>query len=268
MNRIRQLLMVLSLLVLSVTPFVMDTRVMAREEEWTTHQLPFYSLAYPANWSIAASDKGDYVAIYPPEYDAFRGNRIEIAYLGYEIPADQSLKSWYDMYYRAAHGDLPPNIRVLDYRLLARAEDRAEDKEVWQKLHVAVTNELGPSQAVMLAYGHLVLSIGTYTHDAEMTEILAKIADSVRFAPDAPRTFRELHATSQSHPSLEAILAENRRGGVVYQDIVTRDAKASENLPVLPPATPSPEFLELERAYQEWLEQHGLPQVGGSSARS
>ena len=191
-NRIKPFLTALSLFVLFVTSFASCTRVVTRQEGWTTHQLPFYAFAYPARWSIVASDKGDYVAIYPPQDDALRGHRIEIAYLGFEIPADQSLENWYAMYYRAAHGNLPPSIRVLDYRLLARADDQ----EVWQKLHVAVTNELGPSQAVMLAYGHLVLSLGTYTHDAEMTEMLTKIADSVRFAPHAPRTLRELHGTS------------------------------------------------------------------------
>jgi hypothetical protein len=259
-NRIKPFLTALSLLVL--LSLAACNRVVTRQEGWKTHQLPFYAFAYPAHWNIVASDKGDYVALYPPEDDVLRGHRIEIAYLGFEIPAEQSLESWYDIYYRAAHGDLPPNIRVLDYRLLARAED----KEVWQKLHVAVTNELGPSQAVMLAYGHLVLSIGTYTHDAGMTEILTKIADSVRFAPDAPRTLRELHGTSQAYPSRAAVLAENRRGGVVSPDtvpcdpdessIVCQDRLASQRLTPLPPPTLSAEFLTAEAEYQQWLLRH------------
>jgi hypothetical protein len=65
---------------------------------------------------------------------------------------------------------------------------------------VAIISELGAAQAVMLAHGHLVLSIGAYTHDPDMTATLAKIADSLQFAPDAPRTFGALHAPERSSP--------------------------------------------------------------------
>uniref|UniRef100_A0A7C1JVR4 Uncharacterized protein n=1 Tax=Caldilinea aerophila TaxID=133453 RepID=A0A7C1JVR4_9CHLR len=233
---------------------------LTQEEGWTTYQAPFYSFDYPSDWKIEVSEKGDYVTIHSPERNTFGGDRIEFAFLGYEITESQDLLSWYDMYYRAAHGDLPPNVEVLSYQRPGQEDENG----VWQRLHVAVINELGASQAIMLAHGHLVLSIGAYTHDGETTETLVKIADSLRFSSNAPRTLSELYATDQPHPSLESILAEIRRGGVVYEDIVTRDARASENLPVLPLATPDPEFLEMERAYQKLLDEQGLPEIGDS----
>ncbi len=233
------------------------------ETEWVTHQLSFYSLASPIAWKVEASKDGQYAALYPAD-GALNEGRIEIAYLGYEIPKGQSLETWYDMYYRAAHGNSPQDITVLDYQ----AAYRDQGGVARQRLHTTAMNELGRSQAVMLTHSQLVLSIGTSIDTDHVTEILMKIAASVIFAPAAPRTFGELHHTTQPQPSLEAILAENTRDGVIAQDIVTRDAEDSEALPVLPPVVPSPEFLESERLYQELLEQHGLPSIGGSGVRS
>jgi hypothetical protein len=233
------------------------------EAGWTTHQLSFYALVSPIDWKVEASKDGQYAAIYPADGDLSNGDRIEIAYLGYEIPDGQSLQTWYDMYYRAAHGNTPQDIKVLDYQ----AAYRDQGNVARQRLHTTVVNELGRSQAVMLTDGRLVLSIGAGSDTDNITEVLMKIAGSIVFAPAAPKTFNELQNTTQPQPALEAILAENMRGGVITQDIVTRDAEASKNLPSLPPAVPSPEFLESERLYQKLLEQHGLPALGSSRAR-
>lgn len=159
---------------------------LTQEEGWTTYRAPFYSFDYPGDWKVEASEKGDYVIIHSSEHNTFGGDRIEFAFLGYEIAENQDVLSWYDMYYRAAHGDLPPNIEVLSHQRLGQEDE----KGVRQRLQVAVINELGASQAIMLVHGQLVLSIGAYTHDAEMTKTLVKIADSFRFAPDAPALSR------------------------------------------------------------------------------
>jgi hypothetical protein len=165
-------------------------------EGWATFQAPFFSFAHPVDWKIEASEKGDYVALYPPDPSILGGDKIEIAWMGYEIAEGQDLQQWYEMHHRAAHGEAPLQLGTLSHQKMAEEDE----KGVWQRLHVAIISELGAAQAVMLAHGHLVLSIGAYTHDPDMTATLAKIADSLQFAPDAPRTFGALHAPERSSP--------------------------------------------------------------------
>lgn len=233
-------------------------------ERWATYQLPFFSIDYPSGWQIKASDDGTYVAIYPPELDPYERNKIEIAYLGAEIREDQDLRTWSDMYYRVFHGSDPRRVDVVDFQ----SSPQEDEKGIGRKLYEAILNEWGISQDVLLTHGRLVLSISTYTDDVHTKRILLRIADSLKFASNAPRTLGELYQTDQLPPSLEETLAEIQRGGEVSQNIITRDGEASKALPSLPPAEPSPEFLEQERIYRERLEEYGLPQIGDGGTQS
>ncbi len=113
--------------------------------------------------------------------------KIEIAYWGREIGEEESLLTWYQAYLRAAHGEPLPEIQVLH-------DERSPQPDGSQRrvLHTALITEMGPSQAIRITHGRLVLSIGTYTHDKAATQILRRIAESIEFAPNAPRTINEL----------------------------------------------------------------------------
>ncbi|MCS6827935.1 MAG: hypothetical protein NZ553_15085, partial [Caldilinea sp.] len=185
----------------------------AQMEGWTTYQTSFFSFAHPVGWKIEASEKGDYVALYPSDPATLGGDKIEIALMGYEIAEGQDLQQWHEMYYRAAHGGSPLQLEILSHRKMAEENEAG----VRQRLHVAMVGEPGAAQVVLLVHGRLVFSIGAYTHEPAMTAMLTKIADSLRFAPDAPRTLEALDATDQPHPSLESVLAKVRCERIGYE---------------------------------------------------
>ncbi len=156
-----------------------------------THQARFFSFQYPDGWRVEDAGAGQYVALYPPQEDLRR--KIEIAYLSREIEKEENLLAWYQAYLRAAHGEPLPEIRVLHDEVSPQS-----DSSQRRVLHTAIVTEMGPSQAVMITYGRLVLSVVTYTHDEAATDLLKRIARSIAFAPEAPRTLVELHSTQST----------------------------------------------------------------------
>lgn len=152
---------------------------------WLSHQARFFSFQYPDGWQVRDDGSGQYVALLPSSEDPRR--KIEIAYLGREIDAEENLLLWLQAYLRAAHGEPLPEIRVL-YEEASPRPDGSQRRV----LHTAIVTEMGPAQAVLVTHGRLVLSVGTYTHEEAATEILRRIAESLEFAPNAPATLDEL----------------------------------------------------------------------------
>lgn len=166
------------------------TTVIQPQEGWAIHRAPFFVLQHPNGWRVEDTGTGQYVALYPPTENPRQ--KIEIAYLGKEIGKEESLLTWYQAYLRAARGEPLPEIQVL--RDEASPQPDGTQRRV---LHTALTTELGPSQAIHITHGRLVLSIVTYTHDQTTTEVLKQIAGSIEFAPDAPTTLEELIAAQR-----------------------------------------------------------------------
>lgn len=206
---------------------------------YTSSQLGI-SFAYPGNWKIEApalepSEFRPYVVtLYPPTNDPLNGNKIEIAYLAFEMPEGQNLQAWSEMYTLAAHGGPIPEATIIQTRRLIGLDGSER-----QLLHKAV-DLFGPSQTILLSNGRLVLSISTYTHVEAMTQVLKEIAAHVIFAPEAPKTLNDLYGTHRERPSLESIVAENARGGGTTCDVVCQDQQAARNLTPVPPAYPEP----------------------------
>lgn len=231
----------------------------ADEAGWVTYtssQLHI-SFAHPHHWEVVAPDwkpspgNTPVITLYPPADDPLSGNKVDMAYLGFEIADGQSLQTWSRMYDLAAHGGPLPEITVIRSQTLVQPDGSEQ-----RVLHRAGVGESGPFQAVQLTHGRLVLSISAYTHADVMTEVLEKIATSIEFTPGAPKTLNELYGTDREWPSLEEVLEQNRRDAISapFCDIVCRDAEASKHITPVPPPTLSPEFLEQERKWREWLE--------------
>ena len=244
----------------------------ADEAGWITYTSPqlHISFAHPHHWKVVAPDwkpsPGDtpVITLYPPADDPLSGNKVDMAYLAFEIADRQSLQTWSRMYELAAHGGPLPEITVIRSQTLVQPDGSEQ-----RVLHTAGVGESGPFQTVQLTHGRLVLSISAYTHGDVMTEVLEKIATSIEFTPDAPKTLNELYGTDREWPSLEEVLEQNRRDAISapFCDIVCRDAEASKHITPVPPPTPSPEFLEQERKWREWLEQqNGSGSVTGGVA--
>lgn len=155
--------------------------------EWLNHPARFFSFQHPDGWRVEDDGSGQYVVLYPSTEDSRR--KIEIAYLGREVDAAESLLAWYEAYLRAAHGAPLPEIRVLHEEASPRPDGSQR-----RVLHTTIVTEMGPAQTVMVTHGRLVLSIGTYTHEEAATEIVRRIAESLEFAPNAPTTLDELRS--------------------------------------------------------------------------
>jgi hypothetical protein len=220
-----------------------------QHEGWTTCSAPelHLSFAYPSHWSLYTPDPqpvihnavyNSYIlTLFPPTGDLLSGNKIELSYSGYEIPEGQSLQTWAELGYRLdAESDLPPPMTIISPQTLTEPDGSPR-----QVLHVAASAGLGPSQAVLLTRGHLVLVIVSYTHDEAMGGVLEGIAASVQFDPGAPGTLNELYSTDRVWSSQEEVLQRLdaiRRNALPTCDIVCRDAAASKEILSTPTVTP------------------------------
>ncbi len=175
----------IALVVLALTSCQLPAIATPPSASWPTHAGRFFSFRYPDGWRVEDDGSGQYIALYPPQGDSRR--KIEIAYLGREIDADENLLAWLRAYTRAARGEPLPEIRVLHEETSPRADGSQR-----RLLHTAAVTETEPSQAVSITYGRLVLSIGTYTHEEAAADILRRIAESLEFTSDAPATLDEL----------------------------------------------------------------------------
>jgi len=267
-NKVIGLLMVGIVIFTGSTATFADQDISAVEAGWATYTSPelHIAFAYPGNWKVdaPASKPSEFrpyvVTLYPPTSDPLNGNKIEMAYLAFEMLEGQNLQAWSEMYELAAVGGPIPEATIIQTRRLIGPDGLER-----QLLHKAAS-QFGPSQTVLLSNGRLVLSISTYTHAEAMTQVLKEIVAHVTFAPEAPKTLNSLYGTHLERPSLESIVAENARGGGTTCDVVCQDQQAAQALTPVPPPTPSPEFLEQERKYKELLEQQNPPASSKSSS--
>jgi len=243
-NKVIGLLMVGIVIFTGSTATFADQDISAVEAGWATYTSPelHIAFAYPGNWKVdaPASKPSEFrpyvVTLYPPTSDPLNGNKIEMAYLAFEMLEGQNLQAWSEMYELAAVGGPIPEATIIQTRRLIGPDGLER-----QLLHKAAS-QFGPSQTVLLSNGRLVLSISTYTHAEAMTQVLKEIVAHVTFAPEAPKTLNSLYGTHLERPSLESIVAENARGGGTTCDVVCQDQQAAQALTPVPPPTPSPEF--------------------------
>lgn len=211
----------------------------ADKRQWATEQGKFFSFQYPSDWKVQSVDSGQgpNVVILPSDADPLKGKHIDIAYLSFEINEGEALQKWHDLNFRASMGNTSDEIKILSNKTVTQVDGTQR-----QELHTSVITALGPSQTVEVTNGRLVLSLSAYTLDDDMRQVLQRIAESVVFSADAPKTLGELLHTNQKLPSLADTIANNSRGGIDYKDTVTRDREAAEKLPPLPTVTPIPDI--------------------------
>ena len=228
------------------------------------------TLRYPSQWNLihtptdvplAPGELRPYVlTLYPPGIDPLDDNRIDIAFFLFEIASEQDLQTWSNAHITIGRPQLPDTEVV-------RSQVLVDPAGVLRRvLHSLRTTEIGPSQAVELTHGSLVLSISTYTHADYMTSLLDMIADSIEFAPGAPRNLNELFGRNESWPSLESVVEANRLQPAPTCDLACRDAQLEAGLPVLPSVSPDPGFAEYERRFYEWFDSH--PVLRGVDAQT
>ena len=212
------------------------------EMEWTAFQSLQLgiSFSYPSDWTIAAAEAEPtettpyIITLYAPDDNLLKGNRIDIAYLSFERNGDKDLKTWSEMYELAAHGSPSPEAIILRQEHFT-GQDGAEHEFL-----LKMGRHAGPFQAALLTNGRLVLSASSYTHTELATQILEKLADSVVFGTEAPKTLDDLNGTATERMSLEDVLEQNGRGGGDPCDVVCQDEDTQRRLtPTPPPPTRS-----------------------------
>lgn len=223
------------------------------------------SFVYPADRSLEAPDQKPsrdsyHITLYPSTNVSTASDKIDIAIHDFEIAEGQSLQAWAEVHYRLSLGGLPlPEVRVLRHE-----KDSESDGSERQILHTQIATDLGPAQTIWLTYGRLVVTFTTYTHDTAVTKVLAEIASSVEFAPDAPKTLDELYGVTAERISLEEALeiALSGYANPTTCDTACMDQEVAEKLVPGAPPPLTTEFLEAERQYNDYLRQKGelLPQ--------
>jgi hypothetical protein len=145
----------------------------------------YFTVRPPLGWLVEEAEDGRYLALTPPPEQSFPANKIEIAYLGYDMEPGDDLLEW-DMLYSRAAGvevngiDVVSKTTALDVRGAAvqRSSKRAG---------AAGT----AAYSILLTHGNLVLAASAYTHDPAATALLERVAGTITFAPNGPRSVRE-----------------------------------------------------------------------------
>ncbi len=145
----------------------------------------YYSFIYPNDWQVEENKESNYIVLFPAAGQA-ADNKIEFAYLGFEIRTEDNLLEWYNRYTQAG-GIVVPERQVIEESVIELPNGMRS-----RRLHEQHVSGDTVVQAVLIEYGNLVLSINAYTGNPEMTERLKKIAASLEFHPDAPKTLAEL----------------------------------------------------------------------------
>lgn len=147
----------------------------------------YYSFAYPNDWQVEENKKSNYIVLYPVAGQA-HDNKIEFAYLGFEIRPEDNLLDWYNRYTQAG-GVVVPERQIIEENVVELPNGVRS-----RRLHEQHVSGSTVVQTVLIEYGNLVLSINAYAGNQDMTERLKKIAASLEFHLDAPKTLAELQS--------------------------------------------------------------------------
>ena len=242
------------------------------ESPWIVYTSSALSLSfqYPADWTVEASDfepalgrYGYTITVTPAAADPSLAGKIEMVYQDYEIREDQDLQTWVDGMVRTTpFFRSPPELHVLRRAIGTDANMARSDL-----LHVRTTRPGSQSETIWATHGRIVYALTTYVQSDRMSQVLAQMAESVRFAHNAPTSLDELYGVNRDWPSLEDALAAVEQ---MWQqtdsdspcDLVCQDAEVASKIE---PGTPHPggsDFDEQEARYLEWLEANGDPSGG------
>jgi hypothetical protein len=152
----------------------------------------YFSVRPPLGWVVEEAQDGRYVALIPPPEQSFPYNKIEIAYLGYDMEPGDDLLEWYMLYSRAAGAE------VSGMEVVSKTTTLDAAGATVQRLSKRTGAAGTASYTVLLTHGNLVLAASAYTHDPAATALLERVAGSIAFAPDGPRSVREF-------PGMEAV---------------------------------------------------------------
>jgi hypothetical protein len=219
-------------------------------EGWLPYDATYYSFFYPPGHGIEVGFDGQYVVLYPTA-ESSTDEKIELAYLGYEVALEDDLVEWFNLYTQLG-GIEPPDRQIL--------EDRSEvqvDGTVTRRLHLLNTRVQSLTQMILLTHGRLVLSVNGRTHEASMTELLRTLADSIVFHADAPTTKAELYPNEEHLvTTLDEVIAIGQAPppGPTAPDPLTSGqefATRTVSSTISAPPTLSATFLTEEAVYKE-----------------
>ncbi len=269
-HKVLSLLLVGLLLVTGQSVAAQDREV--GESPWAGYTSPVLGLSfqYPADWTVEASNfepalgrYGYTVTVTPAAADPSQASKIEMVYQDYEIREDQDLQTWVaGMVRTSPFFRSPPELRVLRRETGTDATLARSDL-----LHVRMARPDSQSETIWITHGQIVYALTTYVQSDRMSQVLVQMADSVRFAPDAPTNLDELYGVNRNWPSLEDALAAveamwQQTDTASPCDLACQDAEAARNIE---PGTPHPgglDFDDEETRYREWLEANGDPSGG------
>jgi len=207
------------------------------------------SFRLPPGWTSFIWDPGGenyLVTLFPPA-GAPDLTKVEFTALSFEIGEGIDLRTWSENHYFLLHGaeGVP--------KFIAEGELRDQAGGAHQWLHES-TDILGPVQQAYVTYGRLVLVFVAYNHTDAMARVLLDIIASLSFTPDAPRSLNELWGTQGTRVSLEEAL-EEMTGHPEPEEcgIVCQDATATAKITPSTPPTPSQEYLEQEKQFNEQM---------------
>ncbi len=248
---------------------VTGTMVAAAQDEeagealWAEYTSPALGLSfqYPADWKVEASDfepalgRYGYTITVTPAADPSLSGKIEMVYQDYEIQQDQDLQTWVDEMVRTSpFFRSPPEMQIL--KRATRTEANAARSDL---LHVRATRPGNQSEAIWMTHGRIVYALTTYIQSDRMSEVLSRMAESVRFAPGAPASLNEIYGVNRDWPSLDDALTAIKAMWMQNDtatpcDLACQDAEAVRKIE---PGTPHPggvDFDEQETRYSEWVE--------------
>lgn len=245
-----------------ITDVTNSTATDVLDTTWPRYEATYYSFTYPDDREVKEANGGQYIRLSPGSAQKAE-NKIEFAYLGYEISGEEDLLTWYNEYAKAATGEIPTR------RIVERSSREAVDGSVIRKLHEEHASGEGSLQTVLLAHGNLVLSINAYTDSESITAVLKTIADSVEFYPNAPKTLRDL--TPESPPTVTTLeqlhaLKQPPEGIDIAPESISTKEEVPPGMPIPPPVPHSDEFLEWEERYQKLLDDGVIPEPTNNSA--
>ena len=264
----------LSLLLVGLLLVTGSTLVAAQDREagnapWTDYRSSAFGLAfqYPADWTVEASDfepalgrYGYTITVTPQAAGLSLDGKIEMVYQDYEIRADQDLQAWVGGMVRTSpFFRSPPAMQVI-----RQATGRQGSAARSDLLQVRLTRPGSQAESVWLTHGRIVVALTTYVQSERMSELLARVAESVQFAPEAPASLDELYGVNRVWPSLEDAVASveamwAQADAASPCDVACQDAELARRIE---PGSPHPggaNFDEQEARYRDWLKVNGDP---------
>lgn len=261
-----------SLLLMGLLVIAGSAPAMAQDREggetaWVETTAPPLGLSFqaPADWAVALPDfepaagrYGYVVTITPPATDpTFRG-KIEMVIQDYEIQNGQTLQAWVAGLLRTSpFFRTPPALEIVRQ---AGADPGAAQRS--ELLHARLARPGANVEAIWITHGRIVYALEAYAPSERTGETLARLAESIRFAPDAPASLDALYHTHRSWPSLddavaaaEALWAQSNGGASC--DLACQDAATAQEIEVGAPHRGGDDFDQAEARYREWLEAEG-----------